>query len=122
MAVTTADFASLLFSSRTQAHIFHLQTTSFSEHDNMNDYYEGIVPLVDDLIQACQGVHGTYKDYTNFSLQNWVSTDDTKVYFQELYQAVQTQRQDLDQASFLQNIVDEICQLIANTLYKLSLK
>lgn len=122
MAVTTTDFASLLFSSRTQAHIFHLQTTSFSEHDNMNDYYEGIVPLVDDLVQACQGIHGTYKGYTNFALQDWVSTDDTKVYFQELYQAVQTQRADLDQTSFIQNIVDEICQLIANTLYKLSLK
>jgi hypothetical protein len=122
MAVTTADFASLLFSSRTQAHIFHLQTTFFSEHDNMNDYYDGIIPLVDDLIQACQGVHGTYTGYSNFELQDWISTEDTKAYFQELYNAVQTQRKDLDQASFLQNIIDEICQLIANTLYKLSLK
>ena len=122
MAVTTADFASLLFSSRTQAHVFHLQTTSFSEHETMGDYYSDIVPLVDDLVQACQGIHGTYLGYTNFALQDWISTDDTKAYFQELYAAVQTQRADLDQASFIQNIVDEICQLIANTLYKLSLK
>lgn len=122
MAVTTADFASLLFSSRTQAHIFHLQTTSFSEHGAMDAYYNGIIPLVDGLIQSCQGIHGVYTGYTNFELQDWVSTDDTKAYFKELYDAVQTQRLDLDQVSWIQNQIDEISDLIASTLYMLSLK
>ena len=122
MAVTTADFASLLFASRTQAHIFHLQTSSYAEHKALGEYYDGIVDLVDGLIESCQGIHGKYTGYTNFELQDWVSTEDTAQYFAELYDAVQAQRKDLGQESWIQNQVDTISELIAHTRYLLTLK
>ena len=49
------DFVKLisyLFHSRTQTHIFHLQTQSYAEHMALNTYYDGIVPLVDGLVEA----------------------------------------------------------------------
>jgi len=114
-----SDLVSCLFSSRTQAHIFHLQTKSFSEHDALNEYYNGIVPLVDDLVQIIQGVYPEIMGYTNFELQDWVSTEDTTNYFQDLYTEIQSERKDFPQESWIQNKIDEIAELVANTLYKL---
>jgi hypothetical protein len=114
-----ADLVSCLFSSRTQAHIFHLQTKSFSEHAALNEYYHEIVELTDDLVQIIQGIYPEIKQYTNFELQDWMSTEDTTTYFQELYQEIQSERQDFPQESWIQNKIDEIAELVANTLYKL---
>ena len=114
-----ADLVSCLFSSRTQAHIFHLQTKSFSEHDALNEYYNGIIPLVDDLVQIIQGIYPEIKGYINFELQDWVSTEDTTNYFQDLYTEIQSERKDFPQESWIQNKIDEIAELVANTLYKL---
>ena len=114
-----ADLVSCLFASRTQAHIFHLQTKSFSEHDALNEYYHQIVELTDDLVQIIQGVYPEITGYTNFELQEWVSTEDTTTYFQELYTEIQSERKDFPQESWIQNKIDEIAELVANTLYKL---
>ena len=60
------DFVKLisyLFHSRTQAHIFHLQTQSFAEHMALNTYYDGIVPLIDGIVEAYQGKYGIVKGY-----------------------------------------------------------
>ena len=42
---------SCLFHSRTQVHVFHLQTKSFSEHQALGAYYDGIIEIVDGLIE-----------------------------------------------------------------------
>lgn len=44
---TVAKFLSTLFNSRDQAHIFHLQTSSYAAHKALNKYYDEIVDLVD---------------------------------------------------------------------------
>lgn len=119
---TLADFASLLFASRTQAHIFHLQTTNYAEHKALNEYYDGIVGLVDGLIESYQGCNARVVGYTNFELQNWVSDKDTLLYFEELYMAVEEMRAELPQESWIQNQIDTISELIAHTKYLLSLK
>ena len=40
------QFVSTLLASRTQAHIFHLQTPSFAAHKALNEYYENIVDII----------------------------------------------------------------------------
>ena len=48
------QFVSTLFASRTQAHVFHLQTTgegSFATHKALNDYYDEIVGITDGLVE-----------------------------------------------------------------------
>ena len=40
-------FLGTLMSSRTQAHIFHLQTQSFATHKALNKYYDEIIDLLD---------------------------------------------------------------------------
>ena len=50
-----SDFVSVLFQSRTQAHVWHLQTDSHAEHSALGDYYEDIVGATDSLVEGMQG-------------------------------------------------------------------
>ena len=44
------QFVSTLLASRTQAHIFHLQTPSFAAHKALNEYYDEIVGITDGIV------------------------------------------------------------------------
>ena len=45
-----AKLISYLMHSRTQAHVYHLQTPSFAAHMALNSYYGGIVEIIDGLV------------------------------------------------------------------------
>ena len=109
---------SCLFHSRTQVHIFHLQTKSFAEHQALGTYYDGIIDIVDGLIESYQGKYGIVMNYTNLPIKNY--TDNTQVlsYFMQLGEVVDILRQDV-QDSYLQNQIDNVSQLIESTKYKL---
>jgi hypothetical protein len=114
------DFIGLLFHSRTQVHIFHLQTTSYAKHIALQGYYEGIVPLIDALVEAYQGKYGLLTDYrVNFTTKDLSSDDEATNYFNALAKVVERKREGLPQDAFLQNIYDDIETLIHSTNYKL---
>ena len=113
------QFVSTLFASRTQAHIFHLQTDSFAAHKALNEYYEDIVDLVDDFVESYQGKYGIIGGYSNVSLQEHQSAEGIIAYFTLLDAYISKTRQAVCQDSFLQNVIDEIVSLISSTLYKL---
>jgi hypothetical protein len=113
-------YVGLLMNSRTQAHAFHLTTSSFAEHKALQAYYEGIVPLLDAWAEAYMGKYGRLR---RVSLNKRFMKDPTKAraYFKSLLSRVRAIR--LPQGdSYLKNIQDEIIALIRSTLYMLSLK
>ncbi len=79
-----SKFISYLFHSRTQTHIFHLQTPSYAEHIALQAYYEGIIPLIDALVESYQGKNGIIHDYTNFNLKQYQSKEQVIGYFETL--------------------------------------
>ena len=111
------QFVSTLFASRTQAHIFHLQTPSFAQHSALGAYYDGIIDLVDPFIESYQGKYGIVRGYS--SPATFREDDDTIKYFEGLVKYVELSRERLPQDSYLQNQVDTIVELIQSTLYKL---
>ena len=112
-----AKFISLLLSSRQQAHIFHLQTSSYAAHKALQEYYEGIVDLVDAYVEAYQGRYGILKGYMP---TNTILEDDSVVrYFTGLQKFVDETRGQLPQDGELNNTVDEIAAVISSTIYKL---
>jgi DNA-binding ferritin-like protein len=116
------QFISTLFASRTQAHVFHLQTTgegSFAAHKALNDYYDEIVGITDGLVESYQGKYGIVTGYSNVTLQEFQNCEEVISYFETLYIYVEKSRQMLPQDSYIQNQVDEIVALITSTLYKL---
>ena len=115
------QFISTLKQSFEQAVVWHHQTTSFSEHKALNNYYDEIVPLLDGLIESVQGVYPRIGSYTLSNPVDW-SEGYSTTYFKGLYQYVQEHRKMVYQETWVQNQIDEIAQLIAETLYQLSLK
>jgi hypothetical protein len=116
-----ASFISTLFSSRTQAHIFHLQVTgpgSFAAHSALNSYYDEIIGLADGLVESFQGRYGIVTGYKGEG--QWIeNTSDIVKYFEALCMYVEKNRVSLVQDSYIQNQIDEVVALIESTKYKL---
>ena len=113
------QFVSTLFASRTQAHIFHLQTPSFAAHKALNDYYDEIVGITDGLVESYQGKYGIITGYGNIALQEYESCEAIIMFFETLCMYVEKSRTMICQDSYIQNQIDEIVALIKSTIYKL---
>lgn len=114
-----ADMMSLLFGSRTQTHMFHLQTGSYAMHKALDDFYHGIGDLVDDYIEMYQGRYGLIKGYVPAS--SFYEGDDQVIpYMTSLALYVDGNRSKLPPDTDLNNVMDEISGLIRSTIYKLT--
>ena len=118
MNPTVSKFVSTLFSSREQAHIFHLQTNSFATHKALQNYYEDIVDLVDTYVEMYQGRYEIITGYT-VTPQFYEGDDEVTKYFTGLAKYVDSVRGSLPENTDLNNVVDEISGLINSTVYKL---
>lgn len=107
---------SALLHSRTQAHIFHWRTRSFAVHKALQGYYEAIVVLTDNFVEGYQGRYGLVSGYKSTSFNQ--NPMNAKGYFVRLLKIVDSTK---IKDTYLQNIIDEIRQLIHQTLYLLTL-
>jgi hypothetical protein len=113
------QFVSTLFASRTQAHVFHLQTPSFAAHKALNEYYDEIVGFIDSFVEGYQGKYGIITGYSNVALLEYESCEEIINYFTILSMYISKTREMVCQDSYLQNVIDEIVMLINSTIYKL---
>jgi len=112
-----ATFIGTLMQSRNQAHIYHLQTESDPAHRALQAYYEGIVPLIDAIVESYQGRYGILRGY---KMAGTIKEDGNAViYFEGVAKFVETIRTQLPQDSYIQNQVDEVVALVESTKYKL---
>ena len=112
------DIVSGMLHSRTQIHIYHLQTKSFAVHKALNDYYDGVVDLFDGLVESYQGKHGIVEDYKCDGYDNYTSVNSVIEYLQKLDKTIEGSRKSIKE-SFIQNQVDTVQELIYSTIYKL---
>ena len=112
-------YVGMLMNSREQAHVFHLTTNSFAQHKALQQYYEGIVPLLDSWAEAYMGRYGRLKRIT-MNKRYMSDPKKAKMYFRSLLTRVRLVK--LPKDSYLKNIQDEIIALIRSTIYMLSLK
>jgi len=59
----TAKFASYLMSIEPQAHIYHLQSSTYAEHIILNELYQEAPENVDSFVEAYQGKYGKIYGY-----------------------------------------------------------
>lgn len=116
------EFISQLLDSKEQAIVWHNQTLSYAEHKALDKYQDEIAELYDGLVESVSGIYGRPKNYSVGTLQNYQSNEMVQAYFKELYAFVQKERKTIYQDTWVQNQIDEIAQLIAKTLYLLTLK
>ena len=113
-----SNMVSVLLHSQTQVHVFHLQTTSYSEHKALQGFYEGVDALVDGLVESYQGKHGIIKNYKTFDMVDYKSNNQLLSYFKELLKIISDNRDSVKE-SYIQNQIDTVEELINSTVYKL---
>jgi hypothetical protein len=110
-------FTMHLLHSVTNAHILHLTTRSYAEHQALGTFYSEIGDLVDSFVEAFQGKYGLLHDFiADYKLPG----NDPVAYLESLKVEVETLRRapQFPQDAELQNEVDNIANLINSTLYK----
>ena len=112
------DIVSGILHSRTQIHIYHLQTKSFAVHKALNDYYDGVVDLFDGLVESYQGKHGIVEDYKCDGYDNYTSVNSAIEYLLKLDKTIEGSRKSVKE-SYIQNQIDTVQELIYSTIYKL---
>jgi len=115
--------ASMFFHSRTQAHTFHTRVKgpgAFAAHTALQAYYEGIVPLIDGLVETYQGQYGLIEYKEVNGVDNDASIENIVKYFSNLCTFLDKERKDSKlQMSWLQNDIDNVASLLYSTKYKL---
>ena len=117
-----SDFVGYLKSSFDQSVVWHHQTDSHAMHKALNHFYDEILELIDGLVESVSGIYGRPKDYEIDEPVNYKNPEQVTAYFKSCYDMIQKDRKDIYEESWIQNQVDEIAQLFAETLYLLSLK
>lgn len=108
-----------LFQSRDVMHLTHLATTSYAEHQALSKAYEGLLPLVDELIESYYGTTGKRLNI-KIPASEYVNADAHIKYIKEylMKHRVVFGKEN----THLQNIIDEIIALYSRTQYLLTLQ
>jgi hypothetical protein len=116
-----SDFVSYLKGAFDQSVVWHHQTNVYSMHKALNKFYDGLLDKVDGLVESVSGVYGRPMGYVIVQPMDYMNPEQVMSYFQGCYAYVQSERNNIYQESWIQNQVDEVAQLFAETLYLLSL-
>lgn len=108
-----------LFQSRDIMHLTHLGTTSYAEHKALNNAYEGLLDLIDDLIESYYGTTGKRLNI-KIPASEYVNARAHITYIKDYIMKHRTVFG--KDNTHLQNIIDEIIALYSKTLYLLTLE
>lgn len=112
---TVAALIMQLFHARTNAHVLHLRTRSYAAHKALNEFYDEVVGLADDLAESYQGRNGI-QDYPELPYKQ---EGDAVLMIKSLRRYIDENRLMMCSHSEIQNKIDEIVALLNSTLYKL---
>ena len=104
----------VMFAGRTVTHIQHLKTKSFAEHKALNEFYDGIVDLADDLAEATQGQYGLL----DIPFVNLTVGKDSAAFLKGQLAELDKIMAGVDE-DYLMNIYQEVQKLYRSTIYKL---
>ena len=107
----------LLFKSQMEAHITHIlqRRKLLCEHEALATYYDEIDGLIDNLAELLM----SHDLVSNISVSACVEIPDTEKYFEDLYVNVESYRGYLNTTPFLISKLDDIQELISQTIYRL---
>lgn len=117
-AKTIEEFFGTLQQATVETWKEHLKTDKYSSHIALNEFYEGIVELVDALIEEYMGKYGKVTEFKNIMTSEKLGA---VKYLEELRELVTSGREELidEKDTELHSDIDAILSLISSTLYKL---
>lgn len=114
--VTPGEFFGYLFCIRDEVHLTHLAQPdkSLATHLALNDLYDDILDHIDALVEKYQGIYGI----VSITIPTTKASSTPLEMVTEKYKYIQEYR-DIFKESWMQNIIDQIADLLATTMYKL---
>lgn len=111
------NLVSILFKAQMEAHITHIlqRKKLLCEHQALATFYDEIDGLIDSLAELCMA-HGLIN---NISVSSCSEIVNSESYFKNLYTQVEGYRSEISVVPFLTNKLDEIQELISQTIYRL---
>lgn len=119
-----SKFFSKIFEARQMAHVYHLQVKgdmgSHAAHTALNEFYDGLLEFLDEIIEVYQGQYGIIENYELIDTKETNSKDKIE-YFLEFVKFIKDNRKTTfaDDDTHLHNIIDEIVALTYKLIYKL---
>ena len=102
-----------LFRARNAAHIEHWKTGSYAQHKALGNYYEDVIGLLDEFVEAYQGTFGLVSDVKG------QEPDVAQLIHDDIIWLNENRGKLAKGVPALENILDEITALHMKTLYKL---
>lgn len=111
------NISQLLFNAEIECHIVHLQAVhkSFEVHSALGELYSALGDLNDNLVEKSFAKVGILDKYSDMKIKNNI---EPLPYVQALFSAVEKQRESI-KSGYIQQMVDNILETIAKTIYQL---
>lgn len=113
--MTTQEFISSLFEIRINAHIAHLQTSSYAQHKALDELYNDIVGLTDSYVETYQGINGILKGYPQIKISESSDIASTLKTRRREYREFRETVKETE----LQQKIDDIIEFFDSIIYKL---
>jgi len=119
-----SQFFSKIFESREMAHVYHLQLKgdpgSYASHIALGEYYDGVIGILDELIEVYQGQYDIVQGYNIIDTSSTQNLDKLE-YFSSVVDYLKNSRYTLlsQDDPHYQAIIDEIINLLYRLIYKL---
>ena len=111
------DFIVQSFAVRDAAHLAHLTSRSYAQHVALNEFYDGLLGLVDNYAEVYTGLTGTLPKYPRIKPLDY---DDAMELLEDYLALIQAEfKEDEHGSQALLNILAELEALTAQSLYKL---
>ncbi len=111
------EFISQTLAVRTAAHLAHLASRSYAQHMALDGFYEALVTLIDKYAEVYTGIEGKIPKYPNVKPLEY---DDPVELIDDYLALVREEaKEDEHGSQALLNILAELEELTAQTLYKL---
>jgi|TARA_R110000822_G_scaffold33633_10_gene95735 hypothetical protein len=111
------ELISHVFAMRDAAHKAHWATDSYSQHQALGAFYDGLIDIVDPLVEAYQGLYGLVGNINPKALPKGEIKNTIKT---EMMFLMNTRSAVSKNNPTLENMVDALIELYMTTLYKLT--
>ncbi len=110
-----AEFVARCRAAATAMHFVHLLTSSYAEHKASQEFYEGIIPLMDAVAEDMIGRFGKFEAFPNVKESSTLGLQ----VMGNLAKWVDANRALMGEYSEIQNGIDEVLSLTNSVAYKL---
>ena len=110
------EFIVQSFAVRTSSHLLHLSSRSYAQHTALNEFYSGLLGLVDKYAEVYMGLEGVINTWPASST---VERKDPVTLLEDYLELVQAEQAEDHDSEALANILAELEELTAQALYKL---